>query len=68
MGAIAQLILAEIPDIVQAIKDAHAVANPEADPITSEEVINGLQELFLNSFARGEALRIAVEAEIAADQ
>lgn len=68
MNAVAELILSEVPDIFAWIKQAHATANPEAPPLTSQEIIDGFESLFRDSFARDEALKIALQAEIDAER
>lgn len=64
MSPLVQLILGQIPGIVQMVKEAHRQADPTAPAITSEQVITAFNELVGNTLAKDEMLRVALQAEI----
>lgn len=64
MNPLVQLIISQIPTIAALIREAHAKQDPNAPPITSEQVIAAFEELFTSSFAKDEALKAALQAEI----
>lgn len=66
MNPIAQLILAQAPEVIGFVKGLLQKRNPDAPVPTSEEVVLAFEKVFRDSFARDEFLKAALEAEIAA--
>ena len=62
MSPIVQLILHEIPTIIQAIKDRRAAADPGAPPLTSAEVLAAFEDAFTSSIAKDEMIKAAIAA------
>jgi hypothetical protein len=59
-----QLLMAQAPSIIDYIKSLHAKQNPDAPPITSAEVLVGLEQLFDDSNSKDEFMKTALKAEL----
>lgn len=64
MPALLQLLIAQTPAIIALIKSRHAADNPDAPALTSQEVIDAFNQLFADSNAKDEMLKVALQAEI----
>lgn len=60
MSPIVQLILTEAPGIISLIQQRHAAANPDAPPLTAEQVIAGFEEAFTSTIAKDEMIKASL--------
>lgn len=64
MNPIVQLIIAEVPSIVALIKERRQKDDPNAPPLTGDQILRGFEEAFADSFAKDEMLKAVLKAEI----
>ncbi len=62
MNPIIQLIIAEAPNLIALIQRRHAANNPDAPPLTPEEIVVAFEETFMDSIAKDEIIRAAIAA------
>lgn len=65
MSPLVQLLIMQMPAIIDGIKSVHKTQNPDAPDLTSQQVVDAFDQLFADSFAKDEMLRAALQAEIA---
>ena len=59
MGAIAQLIIQVAPDIIRLVQERHAVNNPDAPPLTAQQIEDGFEEAFTSTLLTDALIRAA---------
>lgn len=59
MNPLVTLIIQSIPGIVQRIQEAHAANDPNAVPLTPEQVADLFEQAFSSTIARDEVIKAA---------
>lgn len=59
MNPIIQLILQELPGVIDSVKARHAAANPGAAPLTSDQVLKAFEDTFTSTILKDERIKAA---------
>lgn len=63
MNPIVTLILQSIPGIIGIIQARHQAANPEAPPITAEQVVAAFEEAFTSTTLKDQMIKARLEGQ-----
>ena len=64
MNPIVQLILEETPALIGWIQAAHAKKNPDAPPLTADQIFAAFDQAFNDSITKDKMLEAALQAEL----
>lgn len=63
MNPIVTLILQSIPGIIGIIQARHAAVNPDAPPISAEQVVAAFEEAFTSTVLKDQMIRARLDSQ-----